>query len=283
MKLYFKLISVLLLATVAFAEQPIPPEQVKISTPRYKPIFGEFEPELGSYRYSVSWQGIPAADVEVSVERDGDYYKIGAFAKTYSAIDLFYKLRYKAEGVISAENLHPVKTSIDYRENRRVKLVNIDFLEGGDIHATREHVGKSKEEFRFNPDNFTLDPFSAAFLARSLDWQKGVSKYFDTFNGKSRYLITLTAEDQKQMWVNGELKDVWVIVPKIKNFSSPGQVKKLREAKIYVTADSKREILQIVSEVFIGSVKTRLRTFTPVNEPNRVAKVIFGERKNNQL
>ena len=39
--------------------------------------------------------------------------------------------------------------------------------------------------------------------------------------------------------------------------------KKLREAFIYLTADREREVLQIISEVFIGSVKTKLESYVP--------------------
>jgi len=257
-----------------FAQAEIPAAAVQISTPAYTPLEGDFEPALGSYEYDVSWQGIPAATVNVEITQDGPRYRIVAAAETASAIDLFYRLRYRAEGIISALDLLPVRTVIDQRENSRHKNTRISFLESGEIESVRWKSGKDTEVIRFNPNNFTLDPFSAAFLARSLPWESGQVREFDTFNGKTRYLISLTAREKIRMTVNGTPRDVWVISPRVRNLTNPEKAGKLREAKIYVTADSSREILQIVSEVFIGSVTTKLASFAParVLPPVQVAQ-----------
>jgi len=243
------------------------PQDVHVVTPAYKPEFKDFEPSLGTYVYDVSWQGIPAAEVQLQVEEDeGKYYRITTFAKTYSGIDLFYKLRYRAEGLIASSNLLPLHTVIDHRENSKVKNIQITFKDG-DISSVRSQVGKATEVTKFHSDNLTLDPFSAAFLARSLEWKKGDIKEFDTFNGKTRYLISLTATDLIKLKVNGSERDVWVIVPTVKRLTGDLSKKsdKLREAKIYVTADKAREVLKIKSEVFVGSVTTQLESFTPSN------------------
>lgn len=242
-----------------------PPEDnvAKVTTPVYHPDFSEFQPAFGRYDYTVSWQGIPAAEASISIEQEGLQFRIVADARTYSGIDLFYKLRYRAEGLISAVDLSPIKTIIDQRENSTVKNTQISFLENGEIQSVRSKNGKDPKFERLNTENFTLDPFSAAFLARSLDWKIGDTKEFDTYNGKTRYIISLTARDKVKMTVNGEQRDVWEIVPHVSLAGSTEQHKKLREAKIYVTADARREVLQIVSSVFIGSVKTTLDSFTP--------------------
>jgi len=238
-------------------------DAVHISTPVYRPNFKEFNPPMGEYTYTVSWERIPAATVKVNIESNGPNYKVNVSAKTYSGIDLLYKLRYKAEGLLSGIDLTPVKTLIEERENSRVKTAQITFHDSGLIETVRETKGKDTKVLNFVSDNFTLDPFSAAFIARGLDWKLGDSKEFDTFNGKSRYLITLTAVDKKMVKLNGESREVWVISPQVKNLVRPDADKKLREAKIYVTADEKREILKIESSVFIGTVYTEMDSFVP--------------------
>ena len=75
--------------------------------------------------------------------------------------------------------------------------------------------------------------------------------------------ITLTAIDKVQMEVNDVQKTVFVIRPTVKNLTNPEANKKLREAKIYVTDDKDREILKIASDVFIGTVTTKLISYTP--------------------
>lgn len=266
------------LPLVALSQQSISPDLVQISTPVYSPGLGDFSPAVGTYLYRVSWQGLPAAEITLDVNESGLYYRVNTKARTFSAIDLFYKLRYKAEGLISAVDFRPRRTNINVKENSREKNVEITFLENGEIRSVREQKGKDTQVLQFNPNNFTLDPFSAAFLARSLEWREGDTKHFDTFNGKSRYLISLTCVEKKPLLLNGVNRDVFVISPKVENLTTINGPKKLREAKIYLTADKQREILKITSEVFIGSVTTKLLSFTPAARQPYMAKAGGGKQ-----
>lgn len=254
-------------------EENIKAEDIRIFTPVYQPAFGQFDPPLGNYTYKVSWQGIPAATVNVKVARDGDVYRVITRAKTYSGIDIFYRLRYRAEGLISAIDLTPIRTEIDHRENSRHKVTKINFQPDGGIRAVRYRQGEQTDDLSFNPNNFTLDPISAGFLARGIEWKVGESKKFDTFNGKSRYLITLTANALTTINVVGKNREAWEIVPKVENLTNPSSDKKLRAAKIYLSTDKSREILQIVSSVFVGSVSTTMTGF----EPSRISPAPLTE------
>lgn len=239
-------------------------ENVQVTTPQYHPNHEIFNPPLGRYTYTVGWQGIPAAEATLDVAKVGSRYQLVSTARTYSAIDIFYTMRYRAEGLISSQSFLPIKTSILHQENSRVKTTEIQFAPDGHIHAVRSQAGKEPVVLDFNPNNWTLDPFSAAFLARSLEWKIGDKKSFDTFNGKSRYLITLENTGMEKVNYDDTERDCWIIVPTVKNLVNPEQSKKLREAKIYVTADNAREVLKIASSVFIGTVTTKLENFFPL-------------------
>lgn len=267
----------------ARSDDYISPDLIKVSTPTYKPWSGDFDPPLGTYTYTVSWEGIPAATATVKIDEDGVNYQVSANAETYSGIDLFYKLRYTMDGVLAGEDLAPITSSTSHRENSRVKTLDIKFAPSGEISAVREQVGKegSKAEVKFVSNNPTLDPIGAAFLARSLQWERGASKTFDVFNGKSRYLVTLTAQDRTQIEYRGVMRDVWVITPRVKNLTTTEPVQKLRNAKVYVTTDSAREILKIESSVFIGSVYTELDAFEPKIDPNSPMRMAQLRRHSN--
>lgn len=256
------LLVVAITATSAVAEY-IEPDKVTLSTPIYIPKTSDFNPRLGDYGYTISWQGIPAADAVISVERDGLVYKLTAKLKTYKLIDIFYKLRTTAVGKLSAIDYSPISFTMDHREKSRHKNILVDFSPDGEIYARREQKGRETKEISFNSNNFTLDPFAAGFIARGLDWSDGKAKQFDTFNGKSRYLITLTPERTETLEINGKEREVFVISPTVKNVTKPEQDKKLRKAEIYLTADKHREIIKIRSAVFVGSVITSLDSFTP--------------------
>ncbi len=266
LRIILSLFCVIAFPCLVHAEKPrdVSAAEVLVSTPQYEPNLA-YEPSLGVYEYRVSWQGIGAAKVKVYVEKlDGEYH-VSATARTNRYIDVFYKLRYRASGIFSSD-MTPKRMEIDQRENSRTKQDKVAFLPNGNIHAVRWKRGKLETDEVFDPQNFTLEPFSAGFLARSLPWELGQTRHFDTFSGKSRYLISLTAEDRTEMNVNGETRPVWVVVPKVIKLTSGDGKSKLREARIYVTADERREILLIKSDVFIGSVNTQLVSFTPLAE-----------------
>ena len=248
----------------AKADDYIAPQLVKVTTPRYKANFEGFTPRLGTYNYVVSWQGIPAASAAVRFSENGGNFIVDAQARTNSAIDLLYKLRYQAIGTLSSFNLKPVKLWIDHRENSRIKNIDLQFSGQEDlITAVRTRVGSTeRKEVSFRATN-TLDPIGAGFLARSLSWSVGETKSFDVFNGKSRYLISLTALDKRVIDFQGTQRECFVISPRVRNLTTTKAVEKLREAFIYVTTDKFRDVLKIESSVFIGTVLTEMESFIP--------------------
>ena len=254
-------------------------EEVKIKTPVYLVNSDNFEPPLGRYVYTVGWSGIPAAEATITVEQEGLNLKISSTAKTYRGIDILYKLRYRASGILSLIDYTPISSEVEHRENSKTKLTDIKFESDGSIKGSRVTVGKTPVTFDFRPENVTLDPFAASMLARGSDWSLGEEKQFDVFNGKSRYLITLKAVSEERIEVNNTERDVWVISPTVKNLINPKQSAKLREAKIYLTKDKAREILKISSEVFVGSVNSELIRFEPSENPLQVyrASYLTGE------
>lgn len=257
------------------ADDYISPELVKITTPHYKPEAPSFSPRLGVYTYTVGWEGINAASCSVTIDRSGDTYIVDAAARTYSGVDLLYKLRYEAIGTISASDLTSIRLSIDHQENSRRKNIEIDFspqLRAISAVRSKGISDPDKKTVSFTTDNFTLDPIAATFLARSLDWQVGNTRHFDVFNGKSRYFISLTAKERTTIRYRGESRQVIVITPQVRNLTTTKPRSKLREAFIYVSDDQHREVLRIESAVFIGRVITELESYSPLT-PNREPQI----------
>lgn len=245
----------------------IPPDAVEITTPVYTPEPGAFHPRFGKYSYSVSWQGIPAGTLTLNLREKGPDYRIRASARTNRFVDLFYKLRFHTEAFVSAETLHP-RISVYNRKDDRSENTKIEFLPGGEIRSFHENHRGKVEKYRFNPDNFTLDPFSAVFLALSLNWEIGDTRRFDTFTGTGRYLVELTAVEKTDIDVDGSRREAVVISPGVINLTQDDtgeEDDRLREARIYISTDPSREILRIESDVFIGTVSAQMDSFTPRN------------------
>ncbi|MFO8112543.1 MAG: DUF3108 domain-containing protein [Desulfosalsimonadaceae bacterium] len=260
------LMAIVFLAGNAVYADRIPADEVEIVTPVYSPEPENFTPRFGEYVYAVSWQGIPAGTLEIRLAQSGNDYRIEASARTNKFIDFFYKLRFNTEAFVSAATLHPRSSVYDSRQNKRRERTKIEFLPGGEIHSTHEDHRGTVKELRFQPNNLTLDPFSAVFLALSLTWEVGDTRVFDTFTGKSRYLVELTAVEKTTISVKGSDREAVVISPRVKNLTrkdpSEGE-DKLRGARIYVSTDPSREILRISGDVFIGTVDTEMISFLP--------------------
>lgn len=252
-------------AHAAHAER-IPADEVEIITPAYSPEPENFKPRFGTYRYAVNWQGIPAGSLEILLEKRGANYRIEASARTNRFIDFFYKLRFTTNAIVSATSLYPQVSVYNSRENHRNKKTTIEFLPDGEIKSVRVDRHGDLEKLTFKPNNFTLDPFSAVFLALSLSWEVGDTRQFDTFTGKSRYLVELTAIEKTTIDINGTNREAIVISPRVDNLTKKNlseEDEKLREARIYVSTDKTSEILRITSDIFIGTVNTNLVSFSP--------------------
>lgn len=265
----------------------ISPDAIKVSTPTYRVTLDKFKPRLGTYTYGVSWQGIPAASAKFTVSKEDNRYHLIADARSAKAIDLFYTLRYRADGFVSAVDLLPDRATIRHQEGSRIKNIDLSFTSGGEVFSVRtQNDGKPAEMLRFTPENQMLDPFSAGMIARSLDWKAGDVYQFDAFNGRSRYLITLSHVGFDKVWLNGKNYDCFVVSPTVRKLTEVQNSNKLRQAKIYVTNDDRRDILKIVSEVFIGSVVTELESFEPIQAPASdavIAKVGVGNSSSEVL
>lgn len=260
------------------------PEALQISTPVYQASFDNFDPPLGTYYFTVAWQGIPAAEATLSLQQEGLNYRVITSARTYSGIDWIYKMRYRNETLISAVDLMPIMSKVRHQENSKVKEANLTFHEDGKIESVRRRNGEFLEAIELATGNFTLDPVSSAFMARSLDWAVGVQRDFDAFNGKSRYLITLECVDETNLKVDGVNRRVWVISPRVRNLSESNSSEKLKEAKIYITTDNSREVVRLVSEVFIGSVTTKFDRFVPyTGAPSQQLLALRANKKKSLL
>ena len=261
---FFTFLLVFLSGNLAFSQEHIPAEQVKVETPKYSCISPICQPALGEYVYTASWQGIPVATAKILAEKKEERLVVTISVKTVKAIDVFYRLRYHAESYIDLKSMHPIEAIYNKKENSRRRNINMSFEKNGDIVVNRVSNG-NKEDLRFNTGNFTLDPITAAMIARGLNWDSDDTKTFDSYEGKNRYLVSLKSVGRKKVSVRGKEYNVWEIKPKVEKVSSHKK-NKLRDASIYLTADDKRDLVLIDSEVFIGSVKVKLDSFTPLNK-----------------
>jgi hypothetical protein len=248
----------------------IPPSEVKIRTKVYKaerPLV-----ELGTYEYKVSWQGLAVANATVLVSEqslgDRGYFKVEATAKTGKVIDWFYKMRHKSESLFRKDSMEPRTFSSFQRENSRRRYRQVSFADNGDITTRKWRNGKEKDEEFFKTENSTFDPISAAFLAKSLPLELKSIMEFDVYNGKHRYLISFEVVGKEKVHVMGKTRDAFKVIPRVQKLTDSDGEKRLRSATVWISADNRREILKLESEVLVGSVKAQLVRFVPKVVPD---------------
>jgi len=241
-----------------------------VSAELYQP---EFAPQPGTYHYSIRWGRFTIAKADVTVSRKGPFYLMEVNANTSGIVDRFYTLRYKGQGKITASDLTPVQMHMEQQENSIFKTLTITFHAGGEVEAVeikyKEEEEPEKKVKKVQSNGQVLDPFSAAFLARGIEWSKGEVQKYEIITGKHVYLVTLTCVDKERIKIMGKKREAWVISPKIKKISEPEKKKKkkIKWAKIYVSADDRREVLQLKSKATVGSVRAKLERFEPLVPP----------------
>jgi hypothetical protein len=250
----------------------ISPQDVKIKTMDYHPGTTNFEE--GTYRYQFSWQGIPVGEAQVDVEdkqiEGRSFLHVKASAQTGKFIDLFYRLRHTSESTFDAQSLKPQRFYSWQKENSREKIREISFDDNGKIRTTGLNNGSVSDQIEFQSDNFTLDPISAAFVARSLPVQEGEELSFDVFSGKHRYLITFHVEGREKLVVGNKTYEAFRVVPSVKKLTDSEGETRLQSATLWVSADPSREVLKLESKVFVGKVSAKLIGFAPtIKEASR--------------
>lgn len=214
-----------------------------------------------SAQYRASWNGIPIASAEVQAAplliNGSRFYEVKIQASTWRYLDLVWKMRDSIESVFDAETLHPRRFVFRQRENRkRIDTIAL-FDPGNKKWVVHRQQGAKVKDYEFVSQH-TLDPISAVYLARSLDFRIGDTLRMEVFGGKSRYLVILNIVGQERITVAAGDFDAYKISPRVLNLSRSGYAGRVRQATVWISADEKRRPLKIVSEVFIGSVSIEM-------------------------
>jgi hypothetical protein len=250
------------------------------------PIDHKFRPRLGTYNYKVEFNNLDIITACVMVGLDGDLYKTQVTAETTGAIDKLFRMRYKGEAITDTDSnsITPVGAKTQQKVRSKEKDITISFQENGTIKTTEKKLKNgdsvSYDVRKLQTDRFTLDPFSASYLIRVLDWQVGRTQVFDVYTGKGQYELLLTCVGETTIDSAGEKRKVWVITPDAKELDDNNQYvalkKKPSNMKIYVSADENKDILKMEASHTLGYFRVVLKSFQPA-EPNKKTDLLSKE------
>ena len=228
------------------------------------PLDPDFQPILGTYLYDVFWEGVRVGKATISIDKEEDYYRISVKASSNHKVGFLYKFRYKGEVAVEPYPFKPIKATVEENAGRKKKNIEIQFPETNRADSVEvKKVGnktKSVTEGSATSDSFLIDPFSAIFLVRHLDWELGMAEVFEVFTGKKKYELKLYCDSVTTKTIAGNSREAWLIIPETTDLSKPNAEKK-SEFRIYLSKDEQKEILKIEGAPKIGRVEARARIF----------------------
>ena len=257
-------------------ETLISPEAVPVYQPKHYPFEGG-EKEV----YRASWNGlVSVATAEISTVPtiiDGKkVYRVQVEAKSSGMLDFIWKMRDTITSTFDAKALSPARFTFSQRENSKVidTEARLDHTRKR-WAVNRQQAGKRPNIYEFDAQN-TLDPITAVYLARSVDFKVGDRLYFRIFGGRYQYLLELLVEKKEPIELAAGKIEAYRIVPRIQNLTKNGYAERLNEATIWISADERRLPVRLSSKIAFGSVHLELvqdkrATSSTAVEPNRPA------------
>lgn len=229
------------------------------SVPAYQPKYFPFE-DGEKEVYQASWNGmfsVATAEVQTTpAVVDGKrVYQVRVEAKTSKALDLIWRMRDTIRSTFDAKALAPSHFVFNQRENSRVIDTEARFDPAAkQWSVNRQQVGKKPRVYKFDSNN-TLDPITAVYLARSIDFKVGDKLYFKVFGGRYQYLLELLVDRKEQVTLkSGKRIEAYRLIPKVQNLTKSGYADRFNEASIWISADERRVPVKLSSKISFGTV-----------------------------
>jgi hypothetical protein len=248
-------------------------------------IAPDFKPRLGKYYYNVNFNHVNIGNANIVIGRDGDLYKVQVNAQSIGMVDSLYRLRYRGEATLGTDPLSPVETKMQQEVRSTEKDTTIKFQDNGTIKTVEKKSDNGNtatyDVRRVQTDRFTMDPFSAAYLVRGLDWKVGVEKVFDVYPGKYQYELRLKCDSLVTVDINGEKRKAWVIIPTVTNLDPQKRAEALKKkpmsTRIYVSADDLKDVLKIEASHTLGNFRVLMVRFDPAVDQHKEAAPVIKE------
>jgi hypothetical protein len=229
-----------------------------------------FKPHLGTSYYVFELNGVNIGTGSISMQREGDLYKIRYEARTNDKVDHIFKARYGGEGIMAIHPFKPLRTELQQRVRSKTKQTIIYYEENGRIITTETKTEKGEEPrnrvWEARIDGAVLDPLSAVFLLQGTEWERGKEKVLKVYTGKARYEARFTCVDEVGLEISGMRRIAWVINQVSRNLDKkPEEQPEERNTwlRIYVSAEGHPDVLKVETTRKIGHVTLTLNRFEP--------------------
>lgn len=228
----------------------------------------DFRNETLQYVITYKWGLIhkDAGEATMSVQNQGDRYRMTLTGKTKPWADKFYQVRDTLVSVVRKEGFKPQSYTKIAHEDGKYSRDDIMYSYSGNIvggKAVRHRVSKkgekSSSEKMLTASGQTFDMLSVFYFLRTLDYDamtQGKEVKASLFSGSKVELLTVRCVGKEKIKLrNKETVDAWHIKF---NFTTEGKKKSSDDINAWLAADGSFVPLEVVGNLPIGQVKCYL-------------------------
>jgi len=205
--------------------------------------------------FKLKWEMIPAGEAVLEVlpieTRNGtNSYHFVMTVKTTPFIDIFYKVRDRIDSYVDLDMTHSLLYTKSQKEGSHKKEVSVDF-DWAKNKATYSNYGKKRKPISILPGSF--DPLTVFYYFRLLKLQENSEIEIPITDGKKSVMGVGRVIKRETLKLSFGTYDTFLIEPDLKHIG--GVFKKSKDAmiKLWITADSRRIPVKIMSKVVIGN------------------------------
>ncbi|MBN2468293.1 MAG: DUF3108 domain-containing protein [Deltaproteobacteria bacterium] len=238
--------------------------------------------------YEVKWSFIPAGKVILEVlpveTIDGvQSYHFVMTAKTYPAVDVFYKVRDRVDSYAPLTMTH----AILYRkrnEGNHKRDVTVSF-NWEDREVRYSNFGRRRDPVSIQPGTF--DPLSVFYAFRSYDLCRNREIECPVTDGKKWVVGKAKIIRKELVTLACGMYDTFLVEPDLEHIGGVFEKSKDATLQIWVTADGRRIPVRFKSKVRVGSFVGELvaaegvggDNWTAATAPDAAAELGFAEDK----
>lgn len=248
-----------------------PPESVAIVPELIDP---DFSPRLGKYHYRFQWMLRIGADATVSIARYDDAYKISTRVSTGWFVDRIYRVRFKGDALVDAEDFSLINADMREEVRRSEKVSNVEHRDGK-LYSERVRTRRGRNPRHQSFEQSTrggqvTDLFGATLIVRAIPWEVGDLRTLDVFDGRRINRVTMECLGTERVEAFGREHEAFRIHLSIKQ-GDPEDIEEddellTDEVEVFIAADESREVLRIEADTKYGSITVTLDKFEPAGK-----------------
>jgi hypothetical protein len=209
--------------------------------------------------FQVKWFSIPAGEAVLEIlpleMRDGvRSFHFLMTAKTYEAVDLFYKVRDRMDSYTD----EGMTRSLHYRQQqdgKRKKAITVNF-DWERKEAQYSNFGEKNQPIPIIPGSF--DPLSVFYAFRLLPLKEGAELQAAVTDGKKCVVGRAKVLKRETIRVRGTSYDTFVVEPNLEHIGGVFDKGKNARVQMWVTADKACIPVKVKSELLLGSFVAEL-------------------------